>query len=271
VALSVVVLVAITILAWRMCHRRPELLVGWLWFGVVLGPVIGLIQIGNQAMADRYIYPALAGILVPLVWFLSEVLRFRRPLAVAFASAAILGFAAISARQVGFWRDSEAAFSRAVAVTKNNDVAHLNLGSAYFVKGDLPAAREQFRRSLSLQPLQKNGWNNLAAVEAELGHDQEAISAYQVALRVNPNSPKTSFYLGRLLRKRGDEKDAEALLRKAMELDRAWAEPYVELGKLFADQQRNREAAEMLVPYLKLRPNDASARALLDQVSGTTP
>jgi tetratricopeptide (TPR) repeat protein len=269
VALSVVVLVAITILAWRMRHRRPELLVGWLWFGVVLGPVIGLIQIGNQAMADRYIYPALAGILVPLVWYLAEVLRFRRPLAGTFASAAVIGLLAVSGRQVGYWRDSEAAFSRAVAVTKNNDVAHLNLGSAYFVKGDLPAAREQFRRSLSLQPLQKNGWNNLAAVEAELGHVQEAISAYQVALRVNPNSPKTRFYLGRLLRKRGDEKDAEALLRKAMELDRAWAEPYVELGKLFADQQRNREAAEMLVSYLKLRPNDASARALLEQVSGT--
>jgi superkiller protein 3 len=143
----------------------------------------------------------------------------------------------------------------------------LNLGSAYFVKGDLPAAREHFRTSLTLQPLQKNGWNNLGAVEAALGNDDDAIAAYQVALRVNPSSPKTCFYLGRLLLKRGDARNAEALFTKAHELDRGWPEPYLELGKLYADQQRNTEAAGLLSTYLKLRPNDAFARELRDRIA----
>jgi tetratricopeptide (TPR) repeat protein len=267
VIVSAAILLGITVFAWRLRKRRPEVLVGWLWFGIVLGPVIGLIQIGNQAMADRYMYPALAGILVPVVWIGADVLRSHLRLAAAIATAMVLVFALLSARQVGYWRDSETAFARAITVTRNNDVAHLNLGSAYFVKGDLPAAREHFRRSLEIQPLQKNGWNNLGAVEAALGHDQEAIGAYQVALRVNPHSPKTSFYLARLLIKRGDAKNGEALRRRANELDRAWAEPYGELGKLYAVQERNAEAAQMLFNYLKLRPGDESARALLKQVA----
>jgi tetratricopeptide (TPR) repeat protein len=267
VIVSAVVLAALTVLAWRLRERRPEVLVGWLWFGIVLGPVIGLIQIGNQAMADRYMYPAMAGVLIPLVWGCADLLRKRQRLATAVAAAAILLSAAVSIRQVSYWRDSEAAFTRALAVTEKNDVAHLNLGSAYFVKGNLPAAREHFRQSLTLQPLQKNGWNNLGAVEAALGHDQEAIAAYQVAIRVNPKSAKTAFHLGRLLLKRGDARNAEALIRRAGELEPGWPEPYAELGRLYAEQQRNQEAAAMLTTYLKLRPADQPARDLLARVA----
>ncbi len=263
VAGAAALLLAVTFAAVRLARPHGFALVGWLWFLGVLAPVIGLVQIGNQAMADRYAYPSAAGVLMALVWGVAELLRGREKLALAFAVPVIAALSVVSANQLQHWRDSESAFTHAIVVTTRNDTAFLNLGSAYFVKGDLVRARENFTESLEIQPLQANGWNNLAAVEDALGHDEAAVRDYAVALRMNPNATKAQFHLGKLLLKHGDTPRGEACLRRANEIEPGWPDPYLELGRSLAQRGEKAEAARLLTAYLTLRPNDIEARSLL--------
>ena len=137
VAVAGTMLVAISVGAVLLRRRAPYFLAGWLWFGVVLGPVIGLMQIGSQAMADRYAYPSVIGLFIMIAWGGAAVLRERRQVAWTLGTAALAALAVCASRQVFFFRDSEAAFSRAIAVTQDNVMAHLNLGCAAFDKGEL--------------------------------------------------------------------------------------------------------------------------------------
>jgi Tfp pilus assembly protein PilF len=264
VGIALVVLVAITIGALLLARRAGYFVVGWFWFGLSLGPVIGLVQIGGQAMADRYMYQAGVGIFIALVWAFWEVFESRPRLAFSIGVAAVAALAVGATWQLASWRSSVTVFTRAIAVTKNNDTAYLNLGSAYYVNRDLPRARDCFVESLRIQPKQTNGWNNLAAVRNDLGQEKEAMAAYRIAVDLDPNRPKSQFYYGRLLLKHGQDEEAEMRLRRAIELEPGWAEPYFELGRWLATRERWDEAKKMLGTFLQLRPEDKAGRELME-------
>jgi tetratricopeptide (TPR) repeat protein len=266
--IALLVLVPVTIGALILARRAGYLIVGWLWFGLSLGPVIGLVQIGGQAMADRYMYQAGVGILVAAVWGVSELFGQRQRVAFCVGAAAILALSLGAMWQLGTWRNSITVFSRAIAVTKNNDIALLNLGSAYYVKGDLARAHDYFVQSLQIRPKQANGWNNLAAVRNDLGRENEAMEAYRIAVQIDPNRAKSQFYFARLLLKHGQVEEAEMRLRRAIELQPGWAEPYLELGRFLSTRERWDEARKMLGSFLQLRPEDKAARELMVEVEG---
>ena len=217
-------LLALTAFAVSQMRRRPVVAVGWLWFLAGLAPVIGLVQVGRQSMADRYFYTPGIGLFIAVVWLGSTVIRSqaaRRGL----AALAVLLLAGVSAVQVQHWKDSGTAFSRALKVTRYNYIAHGSLATHLFANGSTESAKDHILQSLSIEPLQFTQWNNLGAVESALGRKPAAIHAYERAILLDQKSAKAHFHLGRLLAESGRKDEAIPALQRATKLAPHWPDP----------------------------------------------
>jgi Tfp pilus assembly protein PilF len=268
-AFAAAALAAITIGLWRLRRSHPYLLAGWFWFGVVLGPVIGLVQIGGQAMADRYAYPALIGLYLALVWLAGE--RLPPLLARILAVLAIGAFSVVTARQVPTWKNTITVFTHALKVTRENAAAHLNLGCALLDEGDLLRAREEFQKALAISPRSGLGWNNLARTEALLGNEEAAVRTYLKVLQVDPDQKQTLLFLGRLLKKRGRLEHAQRLFERLRELAPHLPQPYFELGEIHAARGELGPAREAWEKYLQIRPEDEALRKRLAELRAPPP
>ena len=234
VGVCLAVLVAISAVAAVQARRQRYLLAGWLWFLTGVAPVLGLIQIGRQAMADRYFYTPGIGLLVMAVWGVYAVfgLRGKTALVRCMAAGAAAMLALMAAGQVATWRDSGTVFGRAIAVTRGNYIAHGNLAAHFFVQGNFAKAREHCVESLRIAPYQPLAWNNLGAIEAALHNEKAAMFAYERAVVLNPNSAKASFHFGELLARDGNFDAAAAMLRRAEELEPRWDAPRAALAAM---------------------------------------
>ena len=180
------VITGIVLLAWR---KYPYLAVGWFWYIGTLVPVIGLVQVGHQSMADRYTYIPLIGIFIIMVWGLADLLRRLRYGMTALGIASVIMFAFLMAatwRQIGTWKDSETLFSHAIAVTRDNYLAHNDLGNALYDRGDMMGAAEQYRISLKIKPDLNEGHINLANILLRNGDYTGAIAHYTESLKTKP-------------------------------------------------------------------------------------
>lgn len=192
------ILIAVTMLVWRLRGRWPYLLIGWLWFVGSLVPVIGLVQVGEQALADRYTYVPLIGLFLILVWGLADLWRSRvgsTALLAGLTAVLLLACMARSWDQVGTWRTEETLWQHALKVTQGNYVAHHNLGYLYSrqAEGQEPrlqqpkwlAAERQFRWVLEERPDDAHAHNSLGAVLANLGDLAGAAHHFQQAMELN--------------------------------------------------------------------------------------
>ncbi len=199
-ALASALLVAgLTALALWQRRRRPYLAVGWLWYLVTLLPVIGLVQVGLQGMADRYTYLPLVGIFVALAWLAAEVAQGSRPRLVAVASACIglvLACAAVSRRQAETWRDSFTLFGHALEVTEGNWLALRNLGIAQQDAGRHGEAIASLEASLRLMPMDGQAWMDLGIAYASAHRYQDAGVCFQRAVAMRPDDDHVWFNLG---------------------------------------------------------------------------
>jgi tetratricopeptide (TPR) repeat protein len=187
-------------------RRYPFLLVGWLWFLGTLVPVIGLVQVGIAAMANRYTYIPLIGMLMLAVWGVSELARKWRYSVVALSTAglaALLACMALTRQELGYWKDSETLFRRTLAVTTDNVVAHIILGNALKDRGQMEAAISQFEEAIRLSPRDCMARNNLGAALAREGRTDEAIQQYRETIRLQPDSVDAHINLGSALLKKG--------------------------------------------------------------------
>ena len=178
------VLLILTMLAAGLMRRQPWWLTGWLWFLGTLVPMIGLVQVGGQAQADRYTYLSHIGLILALVWGADQALgpghRSRlRWLATAGAGGMILVLVLLSRRQTATWRDSETLFRHALAVQEANAVAHGNLGSWLATQGRADEARRHLERSLEIQPRFNEAHLNLGNLELQQGRSEEALAQYR--------------------------------------------------------------------------------------------
>jgi Flp pilus assembly protein TadD len=273
VAVSVVALTAITITAIRLRKTRPYLLFGWLWYLITLLPVIGIVQVGEQAMADRYSYVPLVGIFVAVTWGAWDAIasaiadvRRARALAMSAAAIAIAVLIAVTRIQAGFWKSSETLFTHALAVTKDNDVAHAHLGMLRAAQHRLPEADAHFREALRIRPSDALSHLDLGANLVQMGKDDEALVEFRVALSLDPRDPRVRTNLGGLLERRGDLAGAQAEFSEAIRLDPSFTSARLGLGTVASAQGRLDDAATQFNEVLKADPANADAHDRLATV-----
>jgi tetratricopeptide (TPR) repeat protein len=266
VVLSALALVLVTLLVARQAAARPYLLVGWLWYLGTLVPVIGLVQVGSQAMADRYAYVPLLGIFIMLVFAAEELAGAvgRRPL----AAGALLWLAALgllTARQARFWHDSRSLFEHALAVTDRNYVAETNIGLVDARELRWEEAIARFRRALAIRPGHAEARANLGVALAKMGRVDEAIPQLEKALRIDPSSSLTHANLGLALRGKDPARALEHM-RRAVELKPDFMEARLNLGAALLDGGQDAEARAAFDGALAIDPRSAPAHFRLGSI-----
>ena len=282
------------------CRRRPYLLTGWLWYLGTLVPVIGIVQVGEQAMADRYTYIPLIGIFLMLAWGVADWLgnERNRELALgAAALAAVLGYAVAARAQVQYWKDSATLWRHTLDVTTDNYTAHTLLGTALEEQGKTEEAIAQYREAVRIRPaylyaqydlgnaLSKQGKQGEAAARfaeavhikpdlpeahhrlgnalASSGKFAEAMAQYNEALRLKPDFAEVQMSIAMAMKEQGRVEEAIAHLQEAVRMQPRYAEAHYGLGNVFASQGKWQEAAGEFNEVLRIQPDFAAAHANL--------
>jgi len=259
-------LLAITAWAWRERGRHPYLLVGWLWYGIALLPVIGLVQSGFQARADRYTYIPLIGIFVAVVWGVAAVTersRVAKRAAAVAAGAVLLACAGLTRAQVGLWSDSVTLLEHTIRVTPPNPVAHLNLGAALGREGRLEEAVPHYQEAARLEPRLAEAHYDLGVTLARLGRLDEAIAAYEQALAGAPEEPRIHVQLGNAQAARGWQDAAVEHYREAVRLWPDGLQARSNLGLALLNAGDYDGSVHELGEALRLRPDFVPARVNL--------
>jgi tetratricopeptide (TPR) repeat protein len=262
--LALAALLGATFLTLALAHRNRRLRflpVGWLWYLGTLVPVIGLVQVGQQAMADRYTYLPYVGLSIMIAFGLAEVVK-RLPLLVGLEVASLLAFAVVASAQVRIWRDSVTLFEHALSVTERNALAHINLGIAYLNRGRLDDADRELTKAIEIHPGAAEAYAGLGAVRAAEGRGEEALESYRAALRLNPGSSATHREMAALLLAKGETSQALAHFREASALAPRDGDALVDLavglsreGRFDEAQAKFEEASRNAVDEARLHQN----------------
>ena len=265
---SALVLAVATAIVLRLAGSAPYLVFGWLWYLGTLVPVIGLVQIGSQSMADRYTYVPLVGIFVGAAWGLAELASISRgaKLAVAGGVAAILGGLFVATRlQAAHWSDSKALFEHALAVTEDNWLAHANLGIELAARGRKDDAIRHYREAVRIRPDWADAHYNLGTALEDSGLHEEALREFNLALRLRPDHVRAHYNLAVFLVTQGRTDSAIAHFQQVVRLDPSIVDAHYNLAGLLLERGRVPEAIEQYEAVLRLRPEDAEARAHLER------
>ncbi|MGO8699993.1 MAG: tetratricopeptide repeat protein [Limisphaerales bacterium] len=301
IALATLLLAAITVLAVACRKKQRYLLVGWLWYLVMLIPVAGLVPISLWAShADRYTYLPEIGLAITGTWAFADLAapwKDRQPILGAFMAIALGILMCCAARQSSYWRDSETLWDRSISEDPDNAVAHCNLGSALAHKGETQPALRQYQMALRIDPHYSVAHCNLGNAFSRLGKIDEAIAEYRQALENNPDYaeahcnlgnalvstgkmeeaftqfhralaswpdyPQARVGLGSALAKIGRDTEAIAEYRKALAIDPRDTQARYNLGRALARQGAAEEAAGEFSAVLEIDPNDAEAHSNL--------
>ena len=278
---SAAVLAGVTVMALWSRGKRPHLLVGWLWFLGTLVPVIGLVQVGMQARADRYLYVPMVGLGIMLAWSVPQIR------AMAMAGAALCAvFAALTVVQLGYWQNSVTLFGRAVEVTADNGLAEHNLGAALMADPTrLPEAIGHLREAMRLNPNSERVRSDLGTALARAGQLAQAEQAFRAGLAIDGRSAILHNNLGNVLLNEGRVGEAMAEYQTALRIDPGYEEArrnlevagpnlavsHYNAGIDLANEGRGAEAVKEFEECLQLDPNNASAQNNLGVVLSQMP
>jgi tetratricopeptide (TPR) repeat protein len=266
VVLAALLLAGLSVLAWAARRTRPWLLVGWVWYLVMVLPVLGIIQAGEQSHADRYTYLPCIGLVIAATWAVSDLSagwRHRQVALGCLMTAALSTLIACSFFQTAHWKDSESLWNHALACTSNNPLAHFNLGNAFLKQGKLDDAVAQYQKALEIQPGLASVHYNLGNAFLDLGKLDDAIAQYRKTLEIRPNNADSYYNLGRALFMQGKLDDAIADYRKAVEIEPDSVEALIRLGNALAAKGARDAAITQYQKALTIRPDDAEARTNL--------
>ena len=307
VIFSVLLVIGLSVAAVWLGRKQPFVSVGWFWYVGTLVPVIGLVQVGIQSMADRYTYWPLMGVFMVLVWGFGAVCAGRRvpvPLIIILAMTVLTACAFRTRNQLRYWQNDEVLFRHTLAVTKNNYLAYNNLGTWLSKKGQLAEAMDCFQKSLRIKPdnadalcnmgnaMTRSGqWNeavdyyhralqnfapdqanilsNLGMVLVNQKQYAEAMANFEKALRVNPDSPSAHNNLATVLfiEQRFDR--AARHFREALRLQPDNPQLYSNLGDALLQQGQTAEAVECYQAALRLNPDDPKIKARLQSLGAS--
>jgi len=269
---ATLVLTVFTGLVAMLRRSRPYLAVGWLWYLGTLLPVIGIIQVGFQARADRYTYLPLVGIFILLAWGVPDLLGRRLRLLGAGAIASLAAAAWLALLQCGYRRDSIRLFERAIQVTGENAVARNNLAADYHQRnapGDLERSLAHYAEAVRIDPGYATAINGLAGVLMKLGRAEEAIDRWSEAVRIKPRYTAALCNLCAALTQAGRLSEAEQRCSQALRVNPQAACAHYNLGHLYLQQSRILEAASHLEAAVRIAPLDTDSRVSLGVVFAT--
>jgi tetratricopeptide (TPR) repeat protein len=265
VALAGTLLAGFSVAAWAERRKRPWLLMGWLWYLVMLLPVAGLIQVGGQAHADRYTYLPQIGIYVAVTWLAAEWQASRTALG-GLAAGALAVLMVCAWKQTAYWKTSEILWTHTLACTTGNDVAHNNLGDVLFHKGRVDEAITHFQQTLQISPNYKGTHYNLATALMQKGRVDEAITQYREALQINPDHADAHVNLGNALRQMGRGDEAIIQYQKALQITPESMNAHNNLGIVLSQKGRADEAITQFQKALQIEPASADVHNNLGSV-----
>jgi Tfp pilus assembly protein PilF len=266
---AAVVLTGITAFCLFQRNRRPYLIVGWLWFLGTLVPVIGLVQVGGQTMADRYFYIPSIGLFIVIAFGLADIAkrqRVSRALGATVAGGILLILAALTNAQIQRWRDSVTLFEHTLAVTSPNLPIEYSLGLALRRSSRYDEAVAHFEKALQLQPDDYNSLWNMGDIRSYQDRLPEATDYYQAAIRSQPDAPKAHARLGQALWQQNRIEAASDEMRRASQLAPKDPDIRRNFGLVLARQGRISEAIDQFHEEVRLNPNIAEAHANLGLV-----
>jgi tetratricopeptide (TPR) repeat protein len=244
---AIAVLSGISAAALLLRRKAPYLLVGWLWYLGMLVPVIGLLQVGSQSMADRYTYLPQIGLYLAMVWGAADLCRLRpwgRWVGGIGAAGAIVMLMALAVRQTSYWRDGQSLWTHALNVTPPNHIAYYNMGMVLQRQRQLDAAIDYYQQSLALLPTYALAHNNLGLALYEQRRMDEALEHFRQALASNPRSAEAHNNLANLLSIKGQRAEAIEEYAQAISLNPQYVDGHCNLGDELRSQGRPAEALE---------------------------
>jgi len=263
IVLAATALASVSIMAVRTAKTHPFFIVGWLWYLGTLVPVIGLVQVGSQSMADRYTYVPLIGIFIMMSWGALEVRKKgvtgKKALAL-LAGIAITLLMMIAWRQAGYWKNSNALFERAIAVTENNTAAHLNLGYVLAEKGKQKEAISHYREVIKIAPDHLKAHNNLGLALAKVGRTEEAIFHFLYVLNRSPGKVDVINNMARAQVQNGTVHEAIKYFDRSLRLRPDQADIHNDIGVLLARVGREADAVVHFEKALQIQPDHVNAR-----------
>ena len=253
-------LVCISILVIRFARRYPYLAVGWLWYLGTLVPVIGLVQVGVQAMADRFTYIPLIGLFIMIAMGVPDILgkwHYQRIVLVISVGLVLSTFMVATRLQIKHWRNSITLFEHTLEVTSNNFLVHNNLGVVLASQGRNEEAIVHYNEALRIDPYYARAHSNLGLALARQGRNEEAINHYAQALRLAPNDAEVHNNLGVVLVRLGKIEVALPHFAEALRIKPDYAEVYFNLGNSLSEQGRIEEAIAYYIKGLWIKPDFA--------------
>ena len=276
-------LFATTVTAMVFRNKRPYLVTGWFWYLVMLLPVIGIVQVGEQGRADRYTYLPHIGLFLLAVWGIADLTASRRSasqIAVATAAAIIVALASVAFVQISYWRNSETLWTHALAVTSNNDFAHNNLAYLLTDHGQLDDAISHFEAAAQIRSRKRDKHYNVGSAFVEMnlgdalarkGQSDKALLHYQRAIQLEPNYADAYYNRANVLFAKGRFDDAIADWEKTLQLQPNDADAHTCLGNALLRKGSLNEAIAQYETALALAPQDPRSRNNLAWILATAP
>ncbi len=267
IAAAAVLLVVVTGAVVLLRRRAPYLLVGWFWYVGMLVPVIGLVQVGRQAMADRYTYLPQIGLCIAIAWGAKQFVGSRvwlRPVCGAAAVLVIAVFAACAWHQTAYWRNGETLWTRAIECTRRNPAAHYNLGVVLAGQQRIDEAIAEYGKAVAADPDYAEARFNMAVLLNHQGRTDEAIEQYRRVLEIEPDASDAHLNLGVLLAARGEADEAIRHYREVLRIMPTSADAENNLANVLTRQGRLDEAIRHYKEAVRIDPNHAAARRNLE-------
>ena len=252
------ILLAITFAVIRLGKKYQYLSTGWFWYLGTLVPVIGLVQVGGQEMADRYTYVPLIGLFLIIAWGTNDLLEKwkHRKIFLCLSSAAVVSvFSVCTWMQTSHWRNSETLFRHALKVTAGNYLACNNLSLVLIEQNNLDEANSLIKQALQIGPDNIAAYNNLGLIYNKLGRTQDEIEAYKQAIKISPPNAKPYFNLGLVFNKLGRYQEAIDAFEQAIKIEPDYAQVYYNLGLVYGKIDRFKNAIETYRQAVKMKPD----------------
>ncbi len=216
-------------------RKHPYLVVGWLWYLGTLVPVIGIIQFGSQPMADRYTYITFIGLYIMIAWGIPELLghwRYKKIVLASVTTVILMGLIIGARAQTAYWTNSIRLFNHAIEVTRDNYLAHRNLGLALSYRGELDQALVHFKKALRINPKSARSYNDIGTYHMLKGQYDDSIGYFRKALYFQPNFPKAHNNLGLVLMAKKKYTEAAGHFQAALRADPDFKSARLNLEKL---------------------------------------